>query len=244
MPFMSRHSKWSKVKQFKGAIDAKRSASFTRLSREVTLAAKEGGGGDPAMNARLRVAIDRAKKASMPKDSIERAIARGMGGGSEVQLESLTYECYAPGGTALIVECVTDNRNRTANDVKHLLSKNGATLASVGSVTYLFDRTGEVHIPGGLPADRREETELALIDAGADDIADEGSDVVIRCAPSDLASVADAATKLELPVDSVEMGWVPKTSVETDEANGTALEALIDVLEELDDVQHISTNAA
>ncbi|MCI0479434.1 YebC/PmpR family DNA-binding transcriptional regulator [Candidatus Uhrbacteria bacterium] len=241
---MSRHSKWSKVKQFKGAIDAKRSASFTKLAREIAVAAKEGGGGDPAMNARLRMAIDRAKKASMPKDSIERAIVRGAGGGTEAQLESLMYECYAPGGTALIVECVTDNRNRTANDVKHLLSKNGATLASTGSVTYLFDRKGTVRISGGLPSDRREETELTLIDAGADDIVEEESDVVIRSAPSDLARVAEAVGKLGLPVDSAELEWIPKTLVETDETNGTALEGLIDALEELDDVQHVSTNAA
>jgi len=136
---MSRHSKWSKVKQFKGAIDAKRSASFTKLAREITVAAKEKGG-DPAMNARLRAAIDRAREDSMPKENIDRAIQRGIGGGVEGHIETLTYEAYASGGIALIIMCLTDNRNRTAGDIKHLLSQHGGTLAAPGSVTYLFDR--------------------------------------------------------------------------------------------------------
>lgn len=247
---MSRHSKWSKVKQFKGAVDAKRSASFSKLAREIIVAAKEGGG-DPATNVRLRVAIERAKKASMPKDSIERAAVRGAGGGAEGQLESLMYEAYlpagkagAPGGTALIVECVTDNRNRTANDVKYLLSKNGATLASSGAVTYLFDRKGTVRISGGLPADRCEECELALIDAGADDLREEDSATVVLCAQQDLSRVADAAEKLGLAVESADIEWMPKTLVETDKTSGTALEELIDALEGLDDVSRVWTNAA
>ena len=143
---MSRHSKWSKVKQFKGAIDAKRSASFTRLAREIAVAAREKGG-DPNMNATLRAAVDRARGASMPKDAIDRAIQRGTGEGKEGEIVTLTYEAYAPGGTALIIECLTDNRNRTANDVKHTLTKQEASLAQAGSVTYLFDHAGVVRIP-------------------------------------------------------------------------------------------------
>jgi len=127
------------VKQFKGAIDAKRSASFTKLAREITVAAKEKGG-DPAMNARLRAAIDRAREDSMPKENIDRAIQRGIGGGVEGHIETLTYKAYASGGIALIIMCLTDNRNRTAGDIKHLLSQHGGTLAAPGSVTYLFDR--------------------------------------------------------------------------------------------------------
>lgn len=136
---MARHSKWHKVKQFKGAIDAKRAASFTKLAREITVAAKEKGP-DPGMNARLRTAIERAREASMPKDNIERAIKRGTGGSGEAELESLTYEAYAPGGIALIIECLTDNRNRTTNDVKHMVTKAGGTIAGAGSAQYLFDR--------------------------------------------------------------------------------------------------------
>lgn len=136
---MSRHSKWSKVKQFKGAIDAKRSASFTKLAREITVAVKEKGA-DPNMNARLRTAVDRAREASMPKDSIDRAIKRGSGNTGEAQLETLTYEAYAPGGTALIIECLTDSRNRATNEVKLILSRHGATLAQTGSAQYLFEK--------------------------------------------------------------------------------------------------------
>ncbi|MBM3204814.1 YebC/PmpR family DNA-binding transcriptional regulator [Candidatus Uhrbacteria bacterium] len=136
---MARHSKWHKVKQFKGAIDAKRSASFTKLARVITVEAREKGA-DPDMNAGLRAAIARARDASMPKDAIERAIQKGAGGGAEGQIESLTYEAYAPGGIALIIESLTDNRNRTVAEMKHVLSKAGGSLVKTGSVTYLFDR--------------------------------------------------------------------------------------------------------
>lgn len=143
---MARHSKWHKVRQFKGAIDAKRAASFTKLAREITVSVKEKGP-DPAMNARLRVAIDRAREASMPKDNIERAIKRGAGGTGEAELETLTYEAYAPGGTALIIECLTDSRNRATNDVKHLVTKAGGSMAGTGAARYLFDRVGDEWVP-------------------------------------------------------------------------------------------------
>ncbi len=240
---MSRHSKWSKVKQFKGAVDAKRSASFTKLAREITVAARDKGG-DPNMNIRLRVAIDRAKKASVPKDTIERAIQRGSGAGGEGQIDSLTYEAYAPGGTALIIECLTDNRNRSANDVKHLLTKNGGTLAGSGAVTYLFDHVGVVRVAGGLPADRRDELELALIDAGATDIVDDEEGTDVRCATSDLAKVTEAVQALGLEVESADFEWIPKTLIETDEAIGLAVQELIDALDELDDVSKVYSNLA
>jgi YebC/PmpR family DNA-binding regulatory protein len=241
---MSRHSKWSKVKQFKGAVDAKRSASFTKLAREITVAAREKGG-DPNMNVRLRVAIDRARKASMPKDAIERAVTRGAGTGTDAAaIVSPTYEAYAPGGTALIIECLTDNTNRSANDVKHILSKLGASLASQGSVTYLFQKKGVVRISGGLPADRREEVELALIDAGAEDISDYDDAAEVLCATSDLAKVADAASKLGLEVESAEFEWLPQNLVETDEEKGTQVAELIEELEALDDVSRVYSNLA
>lgn len=240
---MARHSKWHKVRQFKGAIDAKRSASFTKLAREITVAAREKGA-DPNMNAGLRAAIERAREASMPKDNIERAIQKGVGGTGEGQIETLTYEGYAPGGTALIIECLTDNRNRTANDVKHLLSKNGGSLAQTGAVTYLFDRFGVVHIPGGLPADRHEEVELALIDAGANDIVDLEDAADIRCIPNDLAKVADVVASLNLKTNSVGFEWVPKTLVETDEQTGLAVSELIEMLDAHDDVSRVFSNLA
>lgn len=240
---MSRHSKWSKVKQFKGAVDAKRAASFTKLARELTVAARDKGA-DPAFNFRLRVAIDRAKKASMPKDSIERAIQRGTGEGKEGALESLTYEAYAPGGTALIIECLTDNRNRTAGAVKHLLSKYGSSLAASGSVVYLFDRQGVVRVSGGLPEDRRDEIEYALIDAGADEIKTEDSEEIIICDFKELAQVTEAAERQGVSFESAEIEWLPKTSVETNEQEGKQLEDLLNELEALDDVQRVYTNAA
>jgi len=263
---MSRHSKWSKVKQFKGAVDAKRSASFTKLAREITVAAREtrhklasgeqiggpatmpsalGGKADLGMNVRLKVAMERARKASMPKDAIERAITRGAGTGQDATaIESLTYEAYAPGGMALVIECLTDNRNRSANNVKHILSEHTAALASPGSVTYLFERKGVVRIPGGLPADRREETELALIDAGAEDIEDAEDATEVRGTLSDLAKLAETASELGLSVESAEFEWVPKNLVETDEATGIKVAELIEELEALDDVSHVYSNLA
>ncbi len=240
---MSRHSKWHKVRQFKGAIDAKRSASFTKLAREITVAAREKGG-DPEMNAGLRAAIDRARAVSMPKDNIERAIQKGIGGAGEGQIEALTYEAYAPGGTALIIECLTDSRNRTANDVKHLLSKNGGSLATAGAVTYLFDRVGVVRFPGKIPAAVRDEQELALIDAGASDVLDLEEATEVRSAPNDLSSIANVVTKLGYKPDVVEMEWLPKTLIETDETIGVAVAELIELLEENDDVSRVYSNLA
>ncbi len=196
------------------------------------------------MNARLRAAVERARAASLPKDNIERAIAKGVGGGAEGQIESLTYEAYAPGGTALIIECFTDNRNRTANDVKHLLTKNGGTLAASGAVTYVFDHIGVVRAPGSLPKDKYDESELALIDAGATNILEEEGAIEIHSTIHDLAHVADAVVSLGLKADTVEFQWLPKTLVETDEATGTAVAQLIEILEENDDVSRVWSNLA
>lgn len=237
---MSRHSKWSKVKQFKGAIDAKRSASFTKLGREITVAAREKGG-DINFNPRLRAAVDRAKEGSMPRENIERAIAKGVGGGAEGQIESLTYEAYAPGGTALIIESLTDNRNRAANEIKHLLTIHDASLATSGSVTYLFDHFGVVHISSCVIND---DLELALIEAGASDILKEGEGAEIRCAPNDLAKVADASARLGLKADVVEFQWIPELLVETDEQIGVKVAELIDELEAHDDVSRVFSNLA
>ncbi|MDD2786255.1 MAG: YebC/PmpR family DNA-binding transcriptional regulator [Patescibacteria group bacterium] len=239
---MSGHSKWSKVKQFKGAIDAKRSANFTKLAREIEIVVKEKGA-DPGMNFMLRMAIDRARAGNMPKDSIERAIARGSGAGDAVQVESLRYEAYAPGGAALIIECLTDSHNRTANDVKHILSKNGGTLAAPGSVAFQFDHKGVVRV-SLIQSDKRDEVELELIDAGADDIRDEEEGTVIICPPNTLAKVSEAANKIGLTVTSAEFEWLPKTTVALDEANGEAISKLIEFLEENDDVASVFTNAA
>lgn len=245
---MSRHSKWHKVRQFKGAIDAKRSASFTKLAREITVAAREKGG-DPNMNAQLRAAVDRARAASLPRENIERAIARGAGVGGEGHIESLVYEAYTPGGTALIIECLTDNRNRTASDVKHMLTKNGGSFAATGSVTYLFDRLGVVRCSppagGGVGGGgSRDVLELSLIDAGATNIIEEDESIEIHCATHDLFKLSDAVTSLGLKADIIEFQWIPKTLVETDEVTGTAVAELIETLEEHDDVSRVWSNLA
>lgn len=238
---MSRHSKWSKVKQFKGAIDAKRSASFTKLAREIQVAVKEKGS-DPSLNLRLRVAIDRARKASMPKDSIERAIERGSGTSSEVQVESLIYEAYCPGGTALIIECLTDNRNRSANDVKHLLSKNSASLATSGSVAYLFDHKGVIRLSNSLNIEQSEKLELAFIDAGAEDIREEDGAMLVVCSMTDLSKMVEIAEKYNRIIESAEVEWLPKALVSTDEEKGTIVAGLIEALEDLDDVTRVYSN--
>lgn len=247
---MARHSKWHKVRQFKGAIDAKRSASFTKLAREITVAAREKGA-DPEMNAGLRAAIDRARESSMPKENIERAIQRGVGSATEGTIESLTYEAYGPGGTALVIECLTDNRNRTASDVKHLLSKSGGSLAQSGAVTYLFARVGlvRVSLPMGSRAHVGEsplssEVELACIDAGATDISPDDDGVDIYCAPQDLARLAQAVTDLGMRPHAVEFAWIPHALVDVDESIGLSVQELIEQLEAHDDVQRVSSNVA
>jgi len=239
---MSGHSKWSKVKQFKGAIDAKRSASFTKLAREIEVAVREKGS-DPGMNFRLRMAIDRARAGNMPKDSIERAITRGSGAGDGTQVESLRYEAYGPGGAGLVVECLTDNRNRTAGDVKHILSKNGGSFAAPGSVAFQFDHKGVVRT-GPVASDKRDEVELTLIDAGAEDIRHEEEGAMIVCAINDLSKMNEVVSKLGLTVVSAEIEWLPKTTVALDDASGESLSKLIDLLDEHDDVQNVFTNAA
>ncbi len=238
---MSGHSKWSKVKQFKGAVDAKRSASFTKLAREIVVAVREKGP-DPGMNFMLRMAIDRARAANMPKDSIERAVTRGSGANGEEQVESLRYEAYGPAGTAYIVECLTDNRNRAANDVKIILSKNGGTLATPGSVAFQFDHKGVVRA-NAIPADKKDDVEMALIEAGAEDIKEQDGETMIVCALSDLSKINDAAAKSGLTVASAQFEWLPKNTVELTETEGESVAKLVDALEENDDVQNVFTNA-
>lgn len=239
---MARHSHWHNIQITKGKADAKRAASFTKLARELTVAAREKGG-DPDMNARLRVAIDRAREASMPKDNIERAIQRGTGGGAEGQLETLTYEAYAPGGTALIIECVTDNRNRSANDVKHLVSKAGGSLAASGSVTYLFDRFAsfQIEVP---PTTNCDELELALIEAGAVQLNDQDERLEVLGEPAAFGTLSEAIMNAGLPLKEAEFVWYPKTTVEVYDDEGKVIAELIETLEANDDVSRVFSNLA
>jgi YebC/PmpR family DNA-binding regulatory protein len=238
---VSGHSKWSSIKHKKGAVDAKRGKLFSKLSRAIIVAAKEGGP-DPAGNLALQNAIEKAKSYSVPKDNIERAIAKGSGADADAeQFETVIYEGYGPEGVAVIVEALTDNRNRTAADVRHVFSKNDGNLGTSGAVLWLFERRGVVLVA----ADGVDEDELMLAaaDGGADDVELDGSSFQITCAPEALAAVREAVEAAGFPVESVELTMIPKTTVEVGDENAAKkILRLIDALEDNDDVQEVYAN--
>ncbi len=238
---MSGHSKWSSIKHKKGAADAKRGKLFSKLARAIIVAAREGGS-DPAGNLALQNAIEKARSYSMPKDNIERAIARGAGGeGDGDAYEPIVYEGYGPSGVALIVEALTDNRNRTASEVRHIFSKHDGSLGGSGSVAWLFERRGIVLVA----ADGVDEDELTLAAAegGADDVERDGSTFQVTSSPESLASVREAIEASGLEIESVEVALVPKTTVTIeDEVAARKILRLVDALEENDDVQDVYAN--
>jgi YebC/PmpR family DNA-binding regulatory protein len=238
---VSGHSKWSTIKHKKGAADAKRGQLFTKLSKAIIVAAKEGGP-DPANNLSLQNAIEKARSYSMPKDTIERAIARGAGTDSDAAAyETVVYEGYGPEGVAVLVEALTDNRNRTASDVRHLFSKHGGNLGTTGAVAWLFERRGVVLVP----ADGVDEDELVLAAAegGAEDVELDGSTFQVSSAPEDLASVRAAIEAAGFAVDTAELSMVPKTTVGIeDEATAKKVVRLVEALEESEDVQDVYAN--
>jgi YebC/PmpR family DNA-binding regulatory protein len=238
---VSGHSKWSSIKHKKGAADAKRGKLFSKLSRAIIVAAKEGGG-DPAGNLALQNAIEKARSYSMPKDNIERAIARGSGADSDAaDFETVVYEGYGPNGVAVIVEALTDNRNRTASDVRHVFAKNDGNLGGSGAVTWLFERRGIVLVS----ADGVDEDELTLAAAegGADDVSLDGSTYQVVSAPEALTTVRQAVESAGFTVESAELTMVPKTTVEVaDESSAKKVLRLIDQLEENDDIQDVYAN--
>ena len=238
---MSGHSKWHSIKHKKGTTDKKRGQLFSKLARAIIVAAREGGP-DPAGNLALQNAIDKAREASMPKDNIERAIARGSGAaGDGAAYEHVTYEGYGPGGVAVFVEALTDNRNRTASEVRHIFAKNDGSLAESGSVAWLFERTGLV-IVAAEGADEDELT-LAAADGGADDVLQDGSVYQVTCAPESLAAVKDALEAAGVDIDSAQLAMLPKTSVTvSDEAAARKIVRLMEALEEDDDVQDVYAN--
>jgi len=238
---VSGHSKWSSIKHKKGAADAKRGKLFSKLSRAIIVAAKEGGP-DPAGNLALQNAIEKARSYSMPKENIERAIARGSGADADAQaFETVLYEGYGPSGVAVIVEALTDNRNRTASDVRHAFDKNDGNLGGSGAVTWLFERRGVALVPAeGVDED---ELMLAAADAGADDVSLDGSTYQIVSRPEALARVREALAGAGFAVESAELTMVPKTTVEVaDESAAKKVLRLIDQLEENDDVQDVFAN--
>ncbi len=238
---MSGHSKWATIRRKKGAADAKRGQLFSKLSRAIIVAAREGGP-DPAANLALQNAIEKAREASMPKDSIERAIARGAGGAADGEAyEHVTYEGYGPSGVAVLVEALTDNRNRTASDVRHLFSKNDGNLGTSGAVAWQFERKGVILVD----AERVDEEELVLAaaDAGAEDVALDGHTFQVTTAPEDLAAVRRALDGVGIPHESAELTMVPKTTVKVeDESVARKLLRLMDALEDADDVQGVYAN--
>jgi YebC/PmpR family DNA-binding regulatory protein len=238
---MSGHSKWSSIKHKKGAADARRGKLFSKLSRAIIVAAREGGP-DPAGNLALQNAIEKARSYSMPKDNIERAIARGAGTGADSQaFETVTYEGYGPNGVAIFVEALTDNRNRTASDVRHVFTKHDGSLGGAGSVAWLFERKGVVLVP----ADGVDEDELTLTAAegGAEDVGVDGSSYEVTSAPEALSAVREAIEAAGLPVEAAQLTMVPKTTVEVeDEAAAKKILRLMDALEESDDVQDVYSN--
>lgn len=238
---MAGHSKWAKVKHFKGAIDAKRARIFAKLSRELTVAARLGGA-DPEMNPRLRMVLLKCRAANMPSDNIDRAIRRGVGGEDTAAYEDLTYEIYGPGGVAILAEISTDNRNRTAAEIRSLLSKNGGSLATAGAVTRLFQRRGQIILPRA-DADEDRLMETAL-EAGAEDFQAEAEGFVILTEPSQLESVHRALDVAGFKNVSAEVVYAPLAPASvSDPATTAAASRLVDLLEEHDDVRAVHANA-
>jgi YebC/PmpR family DNA-binding regulatory protein len=236
---MAGHSKWAGIKHKKAIVDARRGKLFTKLARAITVAAKEGGG-DPDGNPALSLAMQKAKDASMPKDNIERAIAKGTGEGADADaLETVVYEGYGPGGVAIMIEALTDNRNRTGSEVRHIFCKHGGNLGEPGSVAYLFDKTGVIVVD----AERYTEDDLMpAIDAGATDIALDADVFEVLSDPSDLSAVRAALDEAGVEVESFEVAQRPKTTVPLDEDGATKLIRLIDALEDQDDVDTVHAN--
>jgi YebC/PmpR family DNA-binding regulatory protein len=237
---LSGHSKWASIKRKKGATDAKRGQLFSKLARAIIVAAREGGP-DPGGNLALQNAIEKARDAAMPKDNIERAIARGSGTGADAAAyETVTYEGYGPGGVALFIEALTDNRNRTAADVRHVFSKNDGNLGESGSVAWLFERKGVILVDGAADED---ELVLAAADAGADDVDPEESTYRVTTSPETLHAVREVLEESGMPIESAEATMVPKTLVSIEE-EGMARKVvrLMDELEENDDVQAVYSN--
>ena len=236
---MSGHSKWSSIKRQKGINDVKRGASFTKVAREIGMAARAGGG-DPDGNFRLRLAIEKARGVNMPADNIKRAIERATGAGESEQYEEIVYEGYGPGGVAILVEAATDNRNRTAAEVRSRFAKSGGSLAASGAVAWQFEARGVITVQrAGVDPD---DVALAAIDAGADDVDAEADPIEIFTAPAELEHVRRRLQEAGVPVDEAESAMIAKQTVELDSGRARQALRLVEELEELDDVQRVTAN--
>lgn len=236
---MAGHSKWKQIKHYKAATDKKRGALFTKIIREITVAAKQGGG-DPDGNPRLRTAIDNAKAQSMPKENIERAVLKGTGELEGVDYVDVVYEAYGPGGVAIMIQALTDNPTRTVAEVRAKLSRNGGNLGTSNSVAFMFDKKGQIYVEAaGLDEDAVMEKAL---EAGAEDFAREDDAFVITTAPADLHAVKQGIDAAGLRVSQAELSWIPKSSVAVSGEPASQLMKLLEQLEELDDVQKVDAN--
>ena len=237
---MSGHSKWSKIKRQKGVVDAKRGQLFTKLAREISVAVRQGGA-DTEANFKLRLIMQKARDNNMPLENIDRAIKRASGGTDGAALSEVTYEGYGPGGSAILAQALTDNKNRTISEVRNILSRGGGNLGESGSVTWLFESRGVIIIDG--TKENAEEVALFAIDAGAEDVKIEGTSLEVNTKPQDLEAVRKALELKKVPISSSELSMVPKTVVKLEEKAALQALKLLDKLEELDEVQHVYTNA-
>jgi YebC/PmpR family DNA-binding regulatory protein len=239
---MSGHSKWATTKHKKAAVDAKRGKMFAKLIKNIEVAARNGGS-DPAGNPTLYDAIQKAKKSSVPNDNIDRAIKRGAGAdGGAADYQSITYEGYGPNGVAVLVECLTDNRNRAASEVRTAITRNGGTMADPGSVAYLFNRKGVVIVPKGTGAQTEDDILLAVLDAGAEEVNDLGESFEVVCEATDLVAVRSALQDAGIDYDSADLTFLPSVSVPLDAEAARKVFKLIDALEDSDEVQNVYAN--
>jgi YebC/PmpR family DNA-binding regulatory protein len=239
---MSGHSKWHSIRRSKGILDQKRGQLFTKLARDITIATREGGSGDPDGNFRLRIAVDKAKASNMPADNIQRAIDRGLGKGGEAKIEEIYYEGYAPGGIALLIETATDNRNRTNSEVRAALSKAGGNPGEPGSVAWMFEQKGLITIDLAAKKLDPDEVMLTAIDAGADDV-EVGEDMIeVYTEFQKLAAVRQALLSEGMPLAGAEKTMLAKTTIQPDETDALKAMRLIERLEDLDDVQKVYSN--
>jgi YebC/PmpR family DNA-binding regulatory protein len=235
---MAGHSKWKQIKRKKAVTDQKRGAAFTKVIREITIAAKQGGG-DPGGNARLRTAIDAAKAENMPADNIERAIKKGTGELAGVVYEEVTYEGYGPGGAAILIQAITDNANRTVAEIRNVFTRRGGNLGAANSVAWMFDRKGQIEVAGEADEDATME---AALDAGADDMVRDGDVFVITTPPTQLHAVEQALRVKRLPVRSAEVAMLPKNTVKVEGGEAKKLLQLVEGIEEMDDVSKVFSN--
>ncbi|MDR2400335.1 MAG: YebC/PmpR family DNA-binding transcriptional regulator [Deferribacteraceae bacterium] len=236
---MSGHSKWANIKHRKAAQDAKKGKVFTKIARELTVAAKEGGA-DPGANSRLRLALDKARAANMPRDNVDRAIKKGAGGDADQNYEDITYEAYGPGGAAILIKVLTDNRNRSVTEVRSALTKRGGNMAEAGSVSWQFDMKGLIEIPVSA-VDEEKCLEIAL-ENGAEDVATDGDLYIITTLPQDFEGVKSVFEAKNIPLSFAEVTMKAKNSIEVDVADAKKIINLVEALEELDDVQDVYGN--